>query len=574
MNALQVTIGQHSDRGAKESNQDFHGALTPDGHALALKGVAVALADGISTSPVSHIAAEMAVKSFLTDYYCTSDSWSVDTAAQRVISATNSWLHAETRRARQHYDMDRGYVCTFSALVLKARTAHLFHVGDSRIFRVAGETLEPLTEDHRVVIAGQSYLGRAMGMAPEVAIDYRGVALAVGDVFVLSTDGVHEHLHGRAIASAIAERASDLDAAARAIVAEALDAGSTDNLTVQIVRIDGLPDAGGADFADGALGLPPAPILEPPTEFEGYRVLRQIHANNRSHIYLATDIDTGAAVALKVPALDLRSDPALLRQFMMEEWIARRVDSPHVLKAAPTARPRRFAYVVTEHVEGATLRQWMHDHPRPDLNAARDILEQLVRGLRALHRKEMVHGDLRPENVMIDRDGVVKIIDFGSTRVAGVAEADLSAVDEEMLGAIQYAAPERMLGKAPTWRSDLFSLGVIAYEMLTGRLPYGAQAARVRTRAAARALTYQPADRDDRPIPTWIDGALRTAVHPDPNRRQEALSEFITDLKTPNPKFDGSAFVPLAERNPVRFWQAVSFVLACLVVFLLSRLAG
>ena len=572
MSGLKVSIGQHSDRGAKPSNQDFHGALTPDGHALALKGVAIALADGVSTSPVSHIAAETAVKSFLTDYYCTSDSWTVDTAAQRVIGATNGWLHAETRRARQHTDLDRGYVCTFAALVLKARTAHLFHVGDSRIFRLAGGSLEPLTEDHRVVIGGQGYLARALGMAPEVAIDYRALPLAEGDVFVLSTDGVHEFLSGPAIARIIAESAADLDAAARRIVAEALEAGSTDNVTLQIVRIDGLPEAGRADLAGAAHGLPPAPILEPPAEFEGYRILRQIHANNRSHIYHAVDAETGAAVALKVPALDLRADAELLRRFMMEEWIARRVDSPHLLKAAAATRERRHLYIVTEYIEGATLRQWMHDNPRPDPNAVRDILDQLVRGLRAMHRKAMVHGDLRPENVMIDRHGVVKIIDFGSTRVAGVVEAEGEGQGEEMLGALQYAAPERLTGEAATWRCDLFSLGVIAYEMLTGRLPYGPAAPRVRTRAAARALRYAPANREDRAVPAWIDGALRTAVHPDPARRYEALSEFVTDLRTPNPRF--SAAVPLAERNPLRFWQGVSFCLLCAVLYLLTRLTG
>ena len=162
--ALTITIGQHSERGHKEVNQDFHGALIPDGSALTLKGIAIAIADGISTSSVSRIAAESAIKSFLTDYYCTSDTWSVKTAAQRVISAANSWLYAQTRRSLDASDMDRGYVCTFTAMVLKARLAHIFHVGDCRVSRLAGPALEPLTEDHRIVVSSQqSYLARALG---------------------------------------------------------------------------------------------------------------------------------------------------------------------------------------------------------------------------------------------------------------------------------------------------------------------------------------------------------------------------------------------------------------------------
>jgi serine/threonine protein phosphatase PrpC len=100
------------------------------------------LADGISSSSVSRIASESAVKGFLTDYYCTSDSWSVKTSAQRVLEATNSWLHAQTRRSQNPYEKDKGYVCTLSAMVVKSTTAHIFHIGDCRIYRVAGNSLE------------------------------------------------------------------------------------------------------------------------------------------------------------------------------------------------------------------------------------------------------------------------------------------------------------------------------------------------------------------------------------------------------------------------------------------------
>ena len=154
---------------------------------MSAKGIAVALADGISSSDVSRIAAESAVKSFLTDYYCTSDSWSTKTSATRVIAATNSWLHAQTRRGRHGHDPDRGYVCTFSVLVAKSRTAHLFHIGDARIYRKVGGSLEQLTDDHRVVLSSEeTYLGRALGVNPQVEIDYRTVELEVGDVFVLA----------------------------------------------------------------------------------------------------------------------------------------------------------------------------------------------------------------------------------------------------------------------------------------------------------------------------------------------------------------------------------------------------
>src|SRR6476646_11041777 len=139
---LRISVGQHSDKGRKEINQDFHGVLIPKEPLLGLKGIAIVLADGISSSNVSQVASESAVKSFLTDYYCTSESWSVKSSAQRVLEATNSWLHAQTRRSQNPYDKDKGYVCTLSAMVIRSTTAHLFHVGDSRLYRVSGNSLE------------------------------------------------------------------------------------------------------------------------------------------------------------------------------------------------------------------------------------------------------------------------------------------------------------------------------------------------------------------------------------------------------------------------------------------------
>src|SRR3954453_18088613 len=240
---LQISVGQNSDKGRKEINQDFHGVLIPGEPLLSTKGIAVVLADGISSSNVSQEASESAGKSFLTDYYCTSDLWSVKTSEQRVIAATNSWLHAQTRRSQNPYDKDKGYVCTLSAMVIKSTTAHLFHVGDSRIYRVSGNSLEQLTNDHRVVISSeQSYLGRALGVNSQIEIDYLMLKVEKGDTFVLVTDGIYEHVADRHIARAVKDGAADLDQAAKAVADLAFDLGSNDNLTVQIVRVDQLPE--------------------------------------------------------------------------------------------------------------------------------------------------------------------------------------------------------------------------------------------------------------------------------------------------------------------------------------------
>ncbi len=568
---LKVTVGQHSDRGRKESNQDFHGILVSEAPLLQSKGIAIALADGISSSKVSGIASESAVKAFLLDYFCTSETWSVKTSAYRVLAATNSWLHSQTGRSQHPHDKDKGYVCTFSAIILKSTTAHIFHIGDSRVYRKLGYSLEQLTEDHRVILSPeQSYLSRALGINPQVEIDYRAIPVEKGDIFLLATDGVYEHVDARFITRVVTEQAADLQAAAKFIADEAFNRGSEDNLTLQIIRIDDLPAGNANEVLTQASELPLPPLLEARTEFDGYRIIREIHASSRSHIYLATDITDNTPVVLKIPSIDLREDPSYLKRFRMEEWVARRINSPHVLKPCLQTRPRNFLYLVTEFIDGQTLTQWMIDNPKPDLEIVRNIIEQIARGLQAFHRMEMLHQDIRPENIMIDKTGTVKIIDFGSTRVAGVLESEPSFEGNLALGTAQYMAPEYFLGKSGTQSSDIFSLGVITYQMLAGQLPYGAELARARTSAQQKKLKYRTVLKDSQAIPLWIDGALRKAVHTDPYKRYDELSEFIYDLRHPNASFKGSGHSPLLERNPLLFWKLLSFMLACIVIILLA----
>ncbi|MEM5476110.1 bifunctional protein-serine/threonine kinase/phosphatase [Pacificibacter sp. AS14] len=568
--SLSVSIGQATSAGHKAHNQDFYGALVPDERALSFKGITIALADGISTSEVSAVASETIVKSLLADYYSTPDAWTVKTAASRVISAANAWLYAQSSFAGL-VDADRGHVCTLAALVLKARTAHLFHVGDSRIWRLSGLSLEPLTNDHHVSLgAGETVLSRAIGAASSVDIEYRAEPVSRGDVFLLTTDGVHEHWIARTVAQRIAE-APTLDDAAQHILNDALEAGSTDNLTVQIVRIDAVPTSDETQFDQQARTLPIPALPREGSMLDGYKILRELHANHRSHIFLAKAPD-GETVALKIPASDLKDDADGLRRFLMEDWIARRLDNVHVLGAPASLGPRSGLYVVTDFIEGQTLRQWMQDNPKPSFEQVRDILEQVIRGLRAFHRREMLHQDLRPENIMLDTDGVAKIIDFGSTYVAGVQEAAPMREEDGILGTLQYTAPEYFSGEQVSWRSDLFSLGVIAYEMLTGVLPYGTQVGKVRSPRDRTRLRYRNARDDAHPMPAWLDDALAKAVHPDPARRHDALSEFAANLRSPSLRYTARRHIPLAERNPERFWKTLSggLALLCLVLATLA----
>jgi serine/threonine protein phosphatase PrpC/predicted Ser/Thr protein kinase len=563
-NILTVNIGQHTSAGRKDINQDFHGVFVPHDHLLSSKGITLAIADGISSSDVSQIASQTAVSSFLADYYCTSETWSVKNATQRVLQATNSWLYAQSRNSPHRFDRDKGYICTFSALVLKSTTAHLFHIGDTRIYRFAHGKLEQLTTDHRHFVSeDDSYITRALGINQQLDVDYHAFPLEENDTFILSSDGIHEYLSENDIIEAIQTQQDNLDTTAENLLNQAYEAGSGDNLTIQIVNIKQLPDQYLEELYQQVTTLPLPPKLSPRMEFEGYNIIRELYISSRSHVYLAQDINSEKQVVIKTPSIEMSSNESYLERFLVEEWIAKRLDNEHILKAFIPNRKRHSLYMVTEYIEGQNLHQWMIDNPKPSVEAVRKIIEQAAKGLQALHRQEMVHQDLRPNNIMIDSNGTVKIIDFGATKVAGIVE--MGHDQEGIQGTLLYTAPEYFLGETGGANSDLFSLGTIAYQMLTGSLPYGINVSKSTNKASQRKLSYQHIP-NDKNIPVWIDLAIKQAVHINPLKRYVEVSEFAYDLRHPNKKFAHKTKPPIIERNPVAFWQMISVILVIIII--------
>lgn len=573
---LRVTLGQCSLAGGAGPNQDFHGAVVPAGTALQTKGIALALADGISSSPVSQLASAAAVRSFLEDYYATSQAWSVRRAGRCVVGATNAWLHAHNQRGDARFDKDRGQCCSFSALVLLGRALHLLHVGDTRIYRLHALALEQLTEDHRVQLAaaegGHSLLGRALGASAHVEIDHQCLEAEAGAVYLLASDGAYGWLDAAAVHGALAAWPHDLDRAARALVDLARARGSQDDATVQLLRIEQLPapEAGPWQARRAQLRLPPA--LRPGMRFEGMTIVRELHASARSQVHLAIDDASGQQLALKTPASGLHGDAEALDRLLLEEWVARRVHNPHLLRPWATERPRQHLFVAMEYLPGQSLAQWMTDHPRPTLDAARAIVAQIGRGLQALHHKEMLHQDLRPENVMIDHTGTVRIIDFGAVHVAGLAEAAAPGEPLPIAGSLQYTAPECFVGGVVGPAADLFALAVLLYQMLSGQLPYGLEVTRLRRPAERARLRYRPLRQHRPDLPAWLDAVLRKALEPEPARRPQAVSEFVHALHHPEPALLRPRSVPLAERHPVRFWQCCTALLAVLALVLAALL--
>lgn len=563
---LKVTTAQYTTAGIKADNQDACGIRVPDDASRTTKGIAAVIADGMSGSDAGKEASEACVTGFLSDYFSTPDSWSVEHSGEKVLTALNRWLYGQSH---QVYVSSKGMVTTLSALVIKSSTAYIFHVGDTRIYRHRGDGFEQLTRDHRVYVSDEkNYLSRALGIELHMEIDYRVVPVQTGDIFLLTTDGVHDFVDSDDLQSRLTSTPNHWDTVCNDLVQQALKNGSNDNLTCQIICIDRVETEDEQDFYRHLTELPFPPPLDVGHILDGYRIVREIHASKRTQVYLAVDETTGNKVILKTPSVNYEDDPEYIDAFLHEEWAGRRVNNPHVLKLKDAHPDRQCLYYVCEYVEGQTLRQWMTDNPSPKLADARDIVEQIAAGLRAFHRLEMIHQDLKPENIMIDRDGTVKIIDYGSIKIAGIEEISTPVKRDNLLGTRNYTAPEYLKGLSGTNRSDIFSLGVITYEILTGELPYN----RELTRRNLNRVRYRPASLINPDVPVWMDGAIEKACALNPEQRYSLLSEFVHDLSRPNPQFARKQFSPLIERNPVGFWRSLAVLLLLLNLALLIYL--
>jgi len=438
---LKVTIGQYSTAGVKQQNQDFHGVYLPEGHVLKQKGIACVIADGIGSSNVSHLAAETAVGSFLSDYYSTSDAWSTQTSAERVIRATNSWLYAQTQQSQGRFDKDRGYVCTLSALILKQQQAHVFHVGDSRIYRIRDHEIELLTHDHRVWLSSKEhYLSRALGADYRIEIDYRNIELKEKDIFLLMTDGVYEFVTDQQLLDLTLIDA-DLNQIAKGLVEKALEQGSDDNLSFQVIRVEQLPELNQFHIQQDYV-FPQQ--LSKGEVFEGYVIDKILHQNHRSCLYLAHDTQQQPLV-IKTLGVDLQQDKNAVEQFQLEDWVSKRLKHDNLMHCYPHNTEKKYLFQCYEYLQGETLAQWLHRQEKPlKLDDILPILQQTALALNAMHRLEMLHQDIRPKNIMVlnaENAMKIKLIDYGSTAVRGLVEINPKNANRP-LGTLAFMAPE------------------------------------------------------------------------------------------------------------------------------------
>ncbi|MCK5667239.1 MAG: protein kinase, partial [Thiotrichaceae bacterium] len=363
------------------------------------------------------------------------------------------------------------------------------------------------------------------------------------DIFLLSTDGIHDFISTKSLRETLNSSPAEnydselLNNKCSAIAQQVIKNNSDDNLSLQLLKIDNLPLPEEEEVLQKAHELPFPPPLEAGMILDGYKILTEIHASKRTQIYSALHQHTNNKVILKTPSINYEDDEHFIEQFLHEEWAGKRIESRHVLRVLSPEKKPCSLYYVTEYLEGDTLREWMKKNALPSVDVVIPIVEQIAKGLRAFHRLQMLHQDLKPENIIISPEGKVKIIDFGSVKIAGINEQKGLTGEENLLGTVNYCAPEFYIGQSGDERSDLYSLAVITYELLNNKLPFGKDMPEKANFRQLSKLKYVSSIHLNPMVPNWMDGAIQKALSLDIKLRHEDVYEFLHDLKHPNPHF-------------------------------------
>jgi hypothetical protein len=478
----------------------------------------------------------------------------VQRAGSRIVGALNGWINTQGRQDPALTGMG----CTFTALVLRGRVAHLLHVGDTRAYRLSRDLLTCLTVDHvRQEGSGRSHiLNRALGVEPDLRLDYAAQPVALHDRFLLCSDGVHGFLSDAAIAAILRDRSAPEDTA-NALVAAALQSGSTDNCTALVLDIVGLPAAGSADVSAAVLQLPILPVPIAGETIDGFVLKALISDGRYTRLFAADDEIEGGNVAVKFPKPQIASQEAYRAAFVREAWVGARVHNPAIGRVIelPPGRQTRL-YTVMPLYEGELLERRLSRSPALGLEEGRGIGVGLARAVAALHRAGIVHRDIKPDNVILEGEGALKLIDLGVVRVPGLEEFP----PENIPGTAAYMAPEMTAGEPGNEATDIYALGVTLFRAFTGEYPYANQDATSPPRRT-RPLDFSTLRPD---LPAWLQAALARAIAPDPAQRFRDMTEFALELEAGPARAPDAAPRPqtLYERAPLRVWQAIAAILA------------
>ncbi|SQG00240.1 putative protein kinase [Paucimonas lemoignei] len=536
---LQLSYADSSASGPREENQDATRMVSPAPSLAASKGYLFALADGVSQCADGGLAARSTLQALAHDYYATPQTWGVAQALDRLLLAQNRWLHANGG--------GQPLLTTISALVLRGRRFTLAHIGDCRVYRWCEGQLQRISEDHVWSQPGmQHVLKRAMGLEQHLVVDYLEGELRTGESFLLVSDGIWATLSEASIAGVLRDE-DDLQNATNALVTAAHLAGSQDNASAVLVRVEKTGEASLSDALEQVEQWPLPPVLKPGQRFEGWQVEALLSQTRQSLLYRVSDAQQQTWLLKTLPSHREGNNEAG-QSLLQEEWFLRRVAGRFFPEVHPASERQHVYYLMREH-PGITLAEHHRQHGNLSLTQGLEVAMHLLRALGMLHRRNILHRDIKPENLLLNEDGDLRVLDFGLAYCPGLS----TQAPGELPGTPSYIAPEAYAGAAPTAAQDLYSAGVTLYFLLTGHYPHGEIEAFQRPRFG----TPVPASRYRPDLPEWLVHNLDQALASDPAQRFETAEQWLLALENGEQQ-PSARSRPLLEREPLKVWRTLA----------------
>ena len=552
---------------------------------------------------------------------------------KEAVNKTNDVLYFP-----QVYERVPPLLSTLSGLLCIGDRIHLFHTGDSRIYRIGMDSMAVLTKDHRIH-RGQDKgaLSAAVGADTRIQLQQSVFTLHQNECLALMTDGVYESITASelqfelcAAASALVQSTTMTDRNAidqqisdvgigigesldisKSLCEQAFSEGSYDNLSMMMLGMNTTVlhkqtfKAQTYKTGDNASShdihryqLPTG--LEIGAQIDGFTIKNIIARTARSEVYLVEDSNHHAFV-IKSPSLDAITDGYYLREFLKERKIglslskhsragepaynqadpndlssdnslisiktnqsaSSALSSSGLLRYYPVPASSTYLYHLTEYIEGESLRDFMDRHAPCDIWQTYDLLTKIGMAVRVMHRNYLLHQDIKPENILLTTSGAVKLIDFGSA-----SSLILKDSTRPPNGDLHYAAPEYYSDAPKGVYSDLFSIAVIGYELLTNELPFSSQDL-MSSHQASHTLTLPAQSLRQHRVPTASQQALMRALHSNTQARYQAIGEFLQDF---NP--DNTSNIrdpePLIIRHPLLVWHSICFIQFVIILSLLA----
>ena len=532
----------------RDNNEDAVGFWEAAENEIRLRQGSIAvIADGVGGLGDGDVASQLAVSTAI-EVFQKAD---LDLSPKQILSKIFEEANLAIYEAGMANSRGVRMATTMTVAIFRDKELAIGHVGDSRVYLVRNEEIKRLTDDHsytglqlklRLITEHEarasnlrSMLTRSVGGEPFVRFDYKRIKLSSRDRLLQVTDGLYCFVNDGELAEGVDRL--PMEEICEYLIALAERRGTDDNLSAQIVQVDRLTEP--------KYNLPLSILKRTDEEHASemhnevqigdvldsrFRIESVVSRSGMASIYKATDLSDGETVAVKVPHMQFESDPGSFARFQREAEIGRTLNHPNILRFVDVKDQSR-PYIVMEFLQGHTLSEVMNDiRPLPIPDAVQ-IASALCDALAHMHEKKVVHRDLKPQNVMICKDGSVRIMDFGIAKATEMRRITFAGFSPT-LGTPDYMAPEQVRGRRGDERTDIYSLGALLYEMTTGKVPFDGPNPFIVMNSR---LTGDPvAPRKVNPqISPELEEIILHAMEREPTRRYQSAAAMKADLDNP-----------------------------------------